>query len=140
MRDEYAQCQHRDEEPPAESFFTNACAECGPLEAAPGNSSGLRTEGRVTNHSALSSQRSVLGSVVGAGGARERTEEGGGSFPLSNRGGTAEESRPSPLAGAGLFCWVSFAPIGRLLCIWLSRLLNHEVSACMHYIEQRAVC
>jgi hypothetical protein len=38
------QCPHRDEEPLAESFFTQACAERGPLEAAPGNSSGLRTE------------------------------------------------------------------------------------------------
>jgi hypothetical protein len=38
MRDEYAQCPHRDEEPSAESFFTYACAERGPLEAAPGKS------------------------------------------------------------------------------------------------------
>jgi hypothetical protein len=36
MRDEYAQCTYRDEEPSAESFFTHACAERGPLEAAPG--------------------------------------------------------------------------------------------------------
>jgi hypothetical protein len=36
MRDEYAQNAHRDEEPSAESFFRHACAERGPLEAAPG--------------------------------------------------------------------------------------------------------
>jgi len=36
MRDEYAQCPYRNEEPLAESFFMHACAERGPLEAAPG--------------------------------------------------------------------------------------------------------
>jgi len=44
MRDEYAQNAHRDEEPSAESFFRHACAERGPLEAAPGNAKVMSYE------------------------------------------------------------------------------------------------
>jgi len=49
MRDEYAQYTHRDEEPLAESFFTHACAERGPLEAAPGKTRIENEQLRIEN-------------------------------------------------------------------------------------------
>jgi len=75
MRDEYAQYPHRDEAPLAESFFSHAYAERGPLEAAPGNAK-LKIENWEYSVIGASPFFIFHSDVVGAGHAREHTQRG----------------------------------------------------------------